>query len=134
MKRFLKTSKLLTVGFFSLALMLGAAANIEAHTINKKGAKATAKNEPYLELKSGKLNMHDRYGVDFIVSRDAYDRLAFKVDCATGRRIILVKSGKEANMSEELYRQLIEWVDQNNKALDYYRGLAAGSIRPKTNK
>ena len=70
----------------------------------------------YLELKSGKLNLKNRFGEDFEVSHQAYRRLTKEFDKKIGF-VYVQKSGKEANMSEELYQQLVEYNEKHNEYL-----------------
>lgn len=70
----------------------------------------------YLELKSGKLNLMNRFGEDFEVSNQAYRRLTKVFDKKIGF-VYVQKSGKEANMSEELYQQLVEFNEKQNEYL-----------------
>ena len=70
----------------------------------------------YLELKSGKLNLMNRFGEDFEVSNQAARRLTKVFDKKIGF-VYVQKSGKEANMSEELYQQLVEYNEKQNENL-----------------
>lgn len=70
----------------------------------------------YLELKSGKLNLRNRFGEDFEVSNQAARRLTKVFDKKIGF-VYVQKSGKEANMSEELYQQLVEENEKHNEYL-----------------
>ena len=70
----------------------------------------------YLELKNGKLNLMDRFAEDFEVSNQAYSRLTKEFDRKIGF-VYVQKSGKEANMSEELYQQLVEKNEKDNEYL-----------------
>ena len=74
----------------------------------------------YLELKNGKLNLMDRFAEDFEVSNQAARRLTKEFDRKIGF-VYVQKSGKEANMSEELYQQLVE---KNEKDNEYLRKIA----------
>ena len=74
----------------------------------------------YLELKNGKLNLMDRFAEDFEVSNQAARRLTKEFDRKIGF-VYVQKSGKEANMSEELYQQLVE---ENEKHNEYLRKIA----------
>ena len=74
----------------------------------------------YLELKNGKLNLSDRFAEDFEVSNQASHRLTKEFDRKKGF-VYIQKSGKEANMSEELYQQLVE---ENEKHNEYLRKIA----------
>ena len=70
----------------------------------------------YLELKNGKLNLTDRFAEDFEVSNQAARRLTKEFDRKIGF-VYVQKSGKEANMSEELYQQLVEYNEKQNEYL-----------------
>lgn len=70
----------------------------------------------YLELKNGKLNLMDRFAEDFEVSNQAARRLTKVFDKKIGF-VYVQKSGKEANMSEELYQQLVEYNEKQNEYL-----------------
>ena len=79
-----------------------------------------APSDVYLELKNGKLNLMDRFAEDFEVSNQAAHRLTKEFDRKIGF-VYVQKSGKEANMSEELYQQLVE---ENEKHNEYLRKIA----------
>ena len=75
-----------------------------------------APDDVYLELKNGKLNLTDRFAEDFEVSNQASRRLTKEFDRKKGF-VYIQKSGKEANMSEELYQQLVEYNEKHNEYL-----------------
>lgn len=74
------------------------------------------KYETHLSLKNGKLCLHNPSDVDYQASVEAFKRMDVQTD-QNGKMYIPFKSGKEVNISEELFLQIKELVDNSNKNL-----------------
>ena len=126
MKRLLKVTLPLAVFAFSAIYFSGCAATSkvdkkkdEVITVTYNGEIIKIKKAPkdvYLTLDGGKFNMSDPSYPTFEVSVQAMHRITKVFDKKIGY-VIVEKSGKEANMSEELYQAVKKQVDRSNNYL-----------------
>ena len=126
MKKILNTFVLLAVLIFPAMFFSGCAATSkvdkkkdEVITVTYNGEIIKIKKAPkdvYLTLDGGKFNMSDPSYPTFEVSVQAMHRITKVFDKKIGY-VIVEKSGKEANMSEELYQAVKKQVDRSNNYL-----------------
>ncbi|MBQ4127507.1 MAG: hypothetical protein IJD72_06025 [Alistipes sp.] len=93
--------------------------NIASVTITESGETITvykADKDVFLKLKGGEFNLHDPYSKTYEVSNQAYARVTKTFDKKIGY-VIAEKSGKEVNMSEELFQAIVKYVERNNEKL-----------------
>ena len=88
-------------------------------TVTERGETITvykADKDVFLTLKGGDFNLHDPYSKTYEVSNQAYARVTKTFDKKIGY-VIAEKSGKEVNMSEELFQAIVKYVERNNEKL-----------------
>lgn len=93
--------------------------NIASVTITQSGETITvykADKDVFLTLNGGEFNLHDPYSKTFEVSNQAWARITRTFDKKLGY-VIAEKSGKEVNMSEELFLAIVKYNELNNNKL-----------------
>lgn len=118
---------LMAVGLLSICSLSSCAATSNATqeneiacvTVTERGETITvykADKDVFLTLKGGEFNLHDPYSKTYEVSNQAYARVTKTFDKKIGY-VIAEKSGKEVNMSEELFQAIVKYVERNNEKL-----------------
>ena len=118
---------LMAVGLLSICSLSSCAATSKATqeneiacvTVTERGETITvykADKDVFLTLKGGEFNLHDPYSKTYEVSNQAYARVTKTFDKKIGY-VIAEKSGKEVNMSEELFQAIVKYVERNNEKL-----------------
>ena len=78
--------------------------------------KKQKKYKEHLTLNGGKIVLHDRNHPNYAVSNEAFERLTILTP-EYGKSYIHQKSGKEINISEDLFNQFKDFIARNNKNL-----------------
>lgn len=93
--------------------------NIASVTITQSGETITvykADKDVFLTLNGGEFNLNDPSSKTFEVSNQAWARITRTFDKKLGY-VIAEKSGKEVNMSEELFQAIVKYNELNNNKL-----------------
>ena len=82
------------------------------------GTTGVPKADPnvFLSLDGGIFTLNDKTSPSYAISWQALDRAPMKFDAKTGY-VVTVKSGKEANMSEELFQHILKHYERSNEFL-----------------
>ena len=78
--------------------------------------KKQKKYKEHLTLNGGKIVLHDSNHPNYAVSNEAFERLTILTP-EYGKSYIHQKSGKEINISEDLFNQFKDFIARNNKNL-----------------
>lgn len=116
-------SMLIAVSLLLVSLLSGCAATSKSEVEEKKVGEVIGmtgvirpSKDVYLELHGNNLVHNDKTNRDYAITVQAQDRVTLKFDKKVGF-IVLEKTAKEANMSEELYQQLVEENEKHNEYL-----------------